>query len=79
MSAMALRMSAFAESTGSMGIPARRCRFSRSSRSNGLATATTRAPASVRSSGSRTCFCAYGLETVRVASAMSSLSGSIFL
>ena len=35
-------------------------------------------PAGVRSSGSSTCFCAKGLETVRVASAMSSLSGSIF-
>ena len=71
-------MSAFADSTGSMGMPASRWRFSNSSRSNGLATATTSRPAAVRSSGSSACFCAKGRDTVRVASAMSSLSGSIF-
>ena len=42
------------------------------------ATATTRRPPSPRSSGSRACFCAKGRDTVRVASCMSTLSGSIF-
>ncbi len=70
-------MSAFDESTGSIGMPVMDRRLSKSSSSNGLPTATRRTP-SVRSSGITTCLLAKGRESVRVMSAMSRVSGSIF-
>ena len=79
MSAMALRMSAFEANTGSMGMPVSTWRLSKSSLSKGLATATSSRPSGAFSSGSSTCLCAKGRATVRVARAMSSLSGSILL
>ena len=60
-----------------MAMPVSPCRFSKSSRSNGLAVATTSAPF-LLSSGSTACLRAKGRESVRVMSWTSSLSGSIF-
>ena len=74
---MARLMSDGAESTGSMAMPVSPWRFSKSSLSNGLAVATTRAPFRL-SSGSTACLRAKGRESVRVMSWTSSLSGSIF-
>ncbi len=75
---MPLRMSTFAESTGVMVVFASRRRFSKSSVSKGLATATVNGAGTPPSSARMQCFCAYGRETVLAARFMSSLSGSIF-